>query len=165
VCSFLYLSTTSGFIVTGMVVFIIYLSIQERIYTKNEHYMPNIWFYINCILSFVLIITPVVLGLILNNFLAYIGFSISVWTLAFFMMIYSVSSIYSDIMNRDANPLFYSPWIFPVYAFNPKKNDIISRNRPNVILILSLMIMICWSATCTVWVKPYSLGIALGIAF
>jgi hypothetical protein len=80
-------------------------------------------------------------------------------------MIYSISSIYSDIINSDKKPVFFSPWIFPVYIFNPKKNDVEPRNGPAAGLMIALLIMIAWSASCTAWVRPFYVGVSLSIAF
>ena len=141
------------------------MSLIGYIYVKNGYFMPKLWNRINDIASTLLCLAPVICGIVLKDFLAYIGFSISVWTLAFFTMIYAVSNIYSDIKHSNTKPIFFSPWIFPVYVFDPKRNDVKLHNTPAIALIMSLMILICWSATCTVWVTPSYIGVALGIAF
>ena len=85
--------------------------------------------------------------------------------LAFFLFLYAGAEIFSDIRNIETKPIFYSPWIFPVYIYNPKKNDVEKHNSPAIALIVGFLIMICWSVLCSVWIKPFYVGVSLSIMF
>jgi len=45
----------------------------------------------------------------------------------------------------DRKPMFYSPWIFPIYKYSAKKNDVVSYNKPTVILLFSLLLILVWA--------------------
>ena len=78
-------------------------------------------------------------------------------------MIYAGSELSSDLANIEKKPIFFSPSIFPVYIYNPKKNDVDPKNGPTIALLTSLVILMLWSVTCTVWVYPHNIGVSVGI--
>lgn len=65
----------------------------------------------------------------------------------------------------ETKPLFFSPWIFPVYVFNPKKNDVESHNLPSIAVITSFIVLLVWSALASIWIYPHSVGITLTVLF
>lgn len=81
------------------------------------------------------------------------------------MLVYAVAEIASDISKMEKNPVFFSPWLFPIYIYNPKKNDVEPHNLPTVALLGGLVILMMWSVVCSVWVYPHNVGVSLSILF
>ena len=90
-----------------------------------------------------------------------LGFSISIWILAFFILLYAFAELFSDIQSFKKKPIFISPWIFPIYIYNPKKNDVESHNAPAVALIIGFLILMFWSLMASVWIEPVGFGVSL----
>jgi hypothetical protein len=93
------------------------------------------------------------------------GLSISIWVLSFFIFVYAFAELFSSIKKIETNPIFFSPWIFPVYVYNPKKNDVVKNNGPAIAMLIGYVIMIAWSVLCSVWIEPYYVGVSLSILF
>ena len=162
VCCFVFLSLTSGIIVSVIVLCLAYVVIQVYIYVKNDYYFPLVWQVINSSLAVLIVIASFVAALIIDGFSNFFGFSISLWLIAFFILLYAFSELISDIKNFKRKPIFFSPWIFPVYIYNPKKNDVESHNEPSIALILGFLILMLWSLLASVWITPVGFGVSVG---
>lgn len=127
--------------------------------------MPTLWTVINLIIVSAIIISVTVVALIVEDFSTYFGISISTWVFALVLLVYAGSEIFSDLANIETKPVFFSPWIFPVYTYNAKKNDVEPHNGPAIAMISGLLILMVWSVTCTVWVYPHNVGVSLSILF
>mmetsp|Transcript_30109 Transcript_30109/g.29368 ORF Transcript_30109/g.29368 Transcript_30109/m.29368 type:complete len:438 (+) Transcript_30109:3-1316(+) len=165
VCAFIFLSTTSGVVITVLVCIIIYVMFQAWIYIKSDYYLPRLWTIINIVLAAIVVLTPLIASFFVEEFYSFVGISIAIIALCIFLFLYGVVEIYTDVRQIDQKPVFYSSMIFPVYKFEPKKNDIDPRNAPAISLIMSIVIMIIWSGFCTVWVAPLYIGVSIGILF
>lgn len=58
--------------------------------------------------------------------------------------------------------MFYSPWIFPVYKYDPNINSLQKSNFQGVISLTVIFFFWLWSIAVVIWVKPVSLGICIG---
>lgn len=112
-----------------------------------------------------IIISATVVSLFFEEFRTFTGVSISCWVTAALFIVYAISEISTDIATIETKPVFFSPWIFPIYIYNPKKNDVEPHNLPTVSLIVGLILMMVWSVLCSVWVYPHNVGISLSILF
>lgn len=165
VCAYVFLTVVPGIIISVIIVILGYIVLQVWIYIKNDYYLPVAWQIVNGIIILFIVVGCFVASLIIEEFANFFGFSISTWILAFFILLYSYSELSTDIMNVEKNPVYFSPWIFPVYIYIPKKNDIDPHNGPATALVIGYLLLLCWSVLCTVWVKPYNIGVGLGIIF
>lgn len=127
--------------------------------------MPRVWSVINIITVTSLIIACTIVSIIIDEFRTYFGISISTWMLALMLLVYAGSEISSDLSKMETKPIFFSPWLFPVYSYNAKKNDVESKNGPAIALISGILILMVWSVTCAVWIYPHNVGVSLGILF
>lgn len=132
---------------------------------KNDYYMPNLWTVINLLIVSCIIIASTVVSLCVEGFRVFTGVSISIWVFAALLLVYALSEITSDLMNMEKKPIYFSPWVFPVYIYNPKKNDVEPHNLPSISLITGLLVLILWSITASVWIYPHNVGISLSILF
>lgn len=165
VLAYIFLTYIPGVIISGVVVILGYIVLQTWIYIKNDYYLPKVWYIINITIISILVAAVFIVSLCIEAFANFLGFSISVWILAFFFLLYSFSEISSDIKSVDKKPLFISPWIFPIYIYNPKKNDVEPHNLPAVAMIVGFCILIVWSILASIWIEPTSLGVGLSIIF
>jgi len=89
---------------------------------KNDYYMPNLWTAINLIIVSGIIVSSTVVSFFFSEeFRIFSGISISIWVLAAMMLVYAIAEIGSDLSKMETKPVFFSPWLFPVYVYNPKK--------------------------------------------
>lgn len=107
---------------------------------------------LNAVLIFFCVIAPFIGQFFADNLLAFEGISVSIWIISFFLLLYAFVAIYNDIDQINERTVFFSPWIFPVYKFNPKKNIIEKRNLPAISMVAGFFIMIGWSILCSLWV-------------
>lgn len=165
VCAYVFLTFIPGVIISGIILLLSYVVLQVWIYFKNDYYMPKPWQIVNLILIIITILSSFIVSLIVEDFSNFLGFSISIWTLAFFILLYSFAEISTDIKNIHKKPIFISPWIFPVYIYNPKKNDVEPHNMPAVALIIGFYILILWAIFASIWIQPTYVGVSLSIIF
>lgn len=161
VSCYLFVSWQSGIIVSAIVVAAAYVIFSVWIYIKNEYYFPVVFQIINMTLAILIIIGTFIVSLIVNDFSNFFGFSISLWILAFFILLYAASELGTDILNFSKRPVFFSPWIFPVYIYNPKKNDVESHNLPSIALLIGFLILMLWSLLASVWITPVGFGVSI----
>lgn len=165
VCAYVYLTFIPGVIISVLVVIIAYIVLQVWLYVKNDYYLPKAWTIVNITIVVAIIISATVVSFFVTEFRVFLGFSISIWVLAAFLFVYAFAEISTDYAKKETKPLFYSPWLFPVYIYNPKKNDVEPHNLPSVAMISGFTIMICWSVLASVWIYPHHVGVSLSILF
>lgn len=127
--------------------------------------MPNLWAGINIFIVVCIIVAATVVSLIVDGFEVFVGVSISTWVFAGLLLVYAASELLSDLKNMEKKPVFYSPWVFPVYIYNPKKNDVESKNGPAIALVCGFLVLITWSVIASVWIYPHNVGVSLSILF
>lgn len=135
------------------------------VYVKNDYYLPKTYAIVNLIIGLACVIAPAIVSLCVEDFRVFFGFSISTWILAVLLFVYGFAEISSDVAHIETKPLFFSPWVFPVYIYNPKKNDVESHNGPSIAIITSFIILLIWSVLASVWVFPHSIGVSLTVLF
>lgn len=78
----------------------------------------------NICVATVCIVAAFVASLIVPDFTIFLGFSISTWLLSGLLFAFGFGRLIFDYMNLRRRPVFFSPWIFPIFAYDPKKQDI-----------------------------------------
>jgi len=152
VIAYIYMTYVQGVIVSVVIIMAAYAIFQVWIYVKNEFFMPNSWALVNILIGLTIMVSSIVVSFFVDEFRVFTGFSIAVWVLAALLLVYAFAEIISDLWKIEKNPIFFSPWVFPIYIYNSKKNDVESHNRPSVCLITGLLILILWSVLASVWV-------------
>jgi hypothetical protein len=165
VCAFVFMTWVQGIVVSCVIGVLCYVGFQVWIYQKNEYYMPTKWTYVNILVVICAIIAAFVASLIAPGFTIFLGFSISVWLLSILLFVFGFGRVMFDYVNLRKRPVFFSPWIFPIFRYDPKKQDIEKQNLPAQCLLASLVILIFWSVLATVWFTPTHVGVSLTIFF
>lgn len=161
--AFIYTTYVQGIIIVVVFIGVAYSISQILIYVNHDFYLPRLWTIINAVIVSLIVIACTVVSLFSDEYRTYTGVSISVWVLCFFMLVYGFSELYTDLSKIETNPIFFAPCIFPIYIYNPKKNDVVPKYGPTIVIFAALVFLILWSVTCTVWVYPHNIGISVGI--
>lgn len=67
----------------------------------------------------------------------------------------------SDRTRMNDMPIYHSPWIFPIYKYYPKDNDVEPYSSAVVSFYFLTMLMLFWCIAATVEISPSWLGVAL----
>lgn len=102
-----------------------------------------------------------ILSLIIDSFNKFLGFSVSFGIVVAILLTYSIVEIWRDNKNSAKKPIYYSPWIFPIYRYNPSAEDIEPHNRHALALVMGLLLCMVWSILCSIWIQPYYIGISI----
>ena len=57
------------------------------------------------------------------------GLTITYFSIMGFLVVYGFVIFVRDYRNRDLEPLFFSPWVFPIYKYDARNEKIMSHNR------------------------------------
>lgn len=164
-CAFIYMTWVQGVVIAVVVGVLGYIVLQVMIYKKNENYMPRIWIVINILVILCMIIATFVASFFVGELSIFMGFSISSWLLAFLLLVFGTFRVIYDVRSMKSRPIFFSPWVFPIYIFDPKKQSIKSANLPAGSIIGALVLLLFWSVLATAWFTPVHAGVALSILF
>lgn len=154
-------SVFGGIAIIGFWFYAYYAIFVFWLYKKNNKSIPKVWLYISAALIVLVCLIALVASALIDSFNDFVGFSISYLIINLILFIYSYSLIQSDLNNQADYPLFSSPWIFPIYQFNPKTGNIVKRNMPLLLFLASCMLFMVWCIAVVIWVTPVTTGIAL----
>jgi uncharacterized membrane protein len=121
VCAFIYMTWKDGVGIAAFSIVLGYIIFQVIIYMKNDQYLPRIWVIINIVVVICAIIATFVASFFVGELSIFMGFSISAWLSALLLLVFGIFRITYDIRNMKQRPIFFSPWVFPIYIFDPKK--------------------------------------------
>jgi hypothetical protein len=127
--------------------------------------MPRMWFLINLAIVTCAIIASFIASGFVGELSNFIGFSISTYLLALLLIVFGVGKTIYDIRNMKTRPIFFSPWVFPIYVFNPSKQDVQANNLPAGAILGSFLLMIMWGVLATAWITPGDVGVSISILF
>jgi hypothetical protein len=165
VCAFIYMTWKQGVVISCVIGVLLYIAFQVIIFLKNGNYMPRLWFIINLVIVTCSIIASFIASGFVGELSNFIGFSISTWLLAFLLIVFGLGKTIYDIRSMKNRPIFFSPWVFPIYVFNPSKQDVQANNLPAGAILGSFMLMIMWGVLATAWITPGDVGVTITILF
>lgn len=163
--AYIFISDTVGIIISVALALTIYLIVQVRIFVKNDYYLPNGWMITNLCLLIGTIMGASIAAFRIPGFNDFVGISISACLSSAALFGFAFLRILTGIGNMLSQPVFFSPWLFPVYKYLPKKNDVEPANGPVIAFIIGSLIMIGWSALASLWMSPRWIGVCLLILF
>jgi len=163
ICAYLYLTLWTGIGLTLFITLLIYAIVQTHAFVKNNYNLPQKWATANYILLLLIVIGAIASSIAISDFNDYLGFSISVWVISSLAIGYGGVLLFLDINGLEDRPVFFSPWIFPVYKFDPKKENIERRNSPSISLLTGCLVLIIWGILSSNWLEPLYLGVSLCI--
>jgi amino acid transporter len=85
--------------------------------------------------------------------------TVEAWTICCLLIILIMSVIacimwFSDKAQKLTRPVAYSPYIFPVFKYNPKKNELQKHYGLALILICTFVLGFIWALGICVLMKP-----------
>ena len=161
VCCFIFIGPISGSIISGLVALIIYFAIIVRVYVSNDNYLPKWWKYLNYAVMGLVGIAALIVGIAYDELHSFLGWSISYAVFAGLICLDGLYEMASDIKNAEKEPIYFSPWVFPIFKYKAKKNDIELRNNPVILIFVALFSAYLWSFQCTIWITPFYYGIGI----
>jgi len=146
----------------GVFIFMLGAVFVYYLYVKNNRSFSKRLVLIGCWGGFGLIVSVFIVSLCMDSFNDFVGFSLSYLVLLICYSVYAIKNFVSDILNASTNPVFYSPWIFPIYKYDPTINNLKNNNVQGYVSLSALLFLWLWSIAVVIWVRPVSLGISLG---
>ena len=165
VCAFIFMTWVQGLVIAAVFGVLGYVIFQVILYIKNDHYMPPLWIAINCVVVLCAIIATFVASFFVKEISIFMGFSITVWLTAFLLLVFGSFRMAYEMRGMRTRPLFYSPWVFPIYRFHPKTQDVVPENLPAGCILTALVMLVFWSILATAWFAPSHVGVSLSILF
>ena len=137
--------------------------IEASAFVAHGYRLPLTLVVFNVILTLLGMVAPPLVSFFVSNFATFLGFSASGWLLALILLGYGYSELVADFFG--SRPMFFSPWIYPVLAFDPRRKDVVPANLPLLCLYLGYFILIIWAVLATIWLAPTHVGVAFSVLF
>ena len=174
-CFFLILSVCISFALGGFMIwarsiyagisiivwlfFFYYFHFIYYIFIKNNRSLPRIWMIASGTIIALVCLISLIAAALSDGFNDFLGFSITWLTINIILLVYGYTLIQRDINNKMNEPLFFSPWIFPIYKLS--KGHIIDNSYPTIVFLSGCLMFLIWSVSVSIWVYPVVVGICL----
>jgi hypothetical protein len=161
VLCFILIGPITGVLFSIIVAVIIYVTLAIYVYYKKGGYLPFGWVIANMVALSLAAFSIFIIALSWNDFNTFVGWSISYGIIVLMIFLYGAVQLGRDIMKAEIEPIYFSPWVFPIFKYTIKKNDIELRNGPVALILLCILLTLCWSFQLSVWVDSVTAGIAV----
>ena len=132
------------------------------IYRKNNNSFPR-KVVLTAAYGGILTLSAVfIVSLCMDSFNDFVGFSITYLAILTCLIIYVVRQLISDIANKATSPVFYSPWVFPIYKYDPNVNALKKDSALGYMTFGVIFFFWIWTIAVSIWINPVSIGISLG---
>jgi hypothetical protein len=145
----------------GFWFFIYYGLYAFYIYHKNNDSIPRKFMIITLSLIFSICFISLICALAIKAFNDFVGFSITYLVFNILIFVYAYSQLSYDFYTKTNQPMFFSPWIFPIYKYADVQRVIKIRNRPVLTFIFALLMFWTWTICVIIWVKPVAYGVTI----
>lgn len=159
----IFMSNEAGIAILVFSLFVVYMIAQFIIYKRNEFNMPLVWQIINSILMSVVFIGVLYTGVHFPQFSSYTAVTMTVWTAIIIVGLSAAVLFGRDEAQHLKDPVFYSPWLLPIYKYNSGKNDIDTHKTPTVMLLSCCLTVLFWGIFTCVCIKPVWIGVCITI--
>lgn len=139
----------------------VYVAILIK-YLMGNFRLPKILSIFTIFLTFIIVVSGIVIGCSISDLGVYAGCSITLLFFSIILIGYSLIIVINSLRKADKIPIFFSPWVFPIYKYSPTKQCIIRYDNMGSQLFIGLFIIIIWSITCVIWVPPTTIGVSVG---
>ena len=160
---FLFVHWIQGVILLCCFLILIWFVIQAYLYVKNDFFMRPVWQAINFVLAFIAVISASVVSLLSDEMVSYEGVSFSLMTLLLVFWIYSLLMFIVDIVQIESRPVFFSNGLFPIYKYNPVKQDIEDHYTPTIAFGLGIITLMIWSFFTAFSLTPSWFGVVISV--
>ena len=176
---FIYLARAFALGLLAVVVFILYALVQYVLrFTYKEkamkisekisfppHKLNKCMDWANIILGIsVFVGISLILRYTENNYSAVAVQSIVVWLMITILFVAGMARFIGDRTRMDEMPIYHSPWVFPIYKYYPKLNDIEPYASGIIFFYALAAVSFIWAVYITVEVSPSWVGVAVTCA-
>ena len=172
---FFYLSWTSAWIALFVLVFFFYDFVQYivrvRYTTKvmkisdkvsiTPYQISGVFNAINIVFSVLILIGALVWAKQNDEIAFFAAASLLIWILLFLLIIATLARWVADRTRMSEVPIYYSPWVFPIYKFYSDQNDVEPHSGAVVAFYFIATIIWFWCIWVSVEISPSWLGASL----
>lgn len=141
-------------------VLLIYCYIAIK-YTQTFTFSPNLKLFA-VLVTFIIGCSSIVIGCLVSSLGIFQGCSITFLFFSALFIFYSVFNLTYEINRPHISPIFFSPWIFPIYKYDYTKQKIIRYDEIGFYMLLGLGVTSIWSISCVIWIYPTAVGVSVG---
>lgn len=151
---FYFAGVGSGAGVAGFWCLFYYSIILFVFYKRNNSTVTRFWQILSIAIIAGICLSAIIAALALDSFNDFLGFSLTYLVLNVLLFVYSFSTIHVDFASRREEPLFASPWIFPIYKYDSKVGVVRTHNRPFSLFLAACLLLLLWTIALTIWLSP-----------
>ncbi len=149
---------------TVFMLFVIYMLCQYYFLKKNDFVEPTFFRFANPILLATVISMVVVSSIVTDSLNGVAAFSICMLVIILILSLIATLMWLNDRSQRLVRPVAYSPYIFPVFKYNPRTNQLDAHNTPATIMAAIICLLFAWSYGVIALFKPVQVGLAINCA-
>lgn len=127
-------------------------------YVRDNYTMKPLWSRINKILIAGMTCIAFFVSLGTDDFSMYAGASISCLTLLFLLWAFAIFHFWVDSTEIDDRPVYYSMTLFPIFKYDPKKNDLEDHYVPSAVWTAGIIILFGWTFLTAHQMRPEWIG-------
>lgn len=131
-------------------------------YVTNNYYLPFFWKLYLLVLTTIIAFVGIAVAIFSDGVGPFVGFSITYYSIVGILTLYGFAVFMKDFRDKDIAPIFYSPWVFPIYKYDPKAEKLKHHNKVGVVMYTVLGLILIWSVLCVAWLEPRYVGIGIG---
>jgi len=149
------LASVSLYLLTGLTLFVFYVL---KLWSENDFYVPRRIQTISRVLVIVFVSLILFLGTIAG---VNIVFCLSMGLLV--LTVYAFTKYMGVIATHSAqhDPIFISQYVFPVYAYNVARDELIDITAAYSMAYLAMFVVLIWGAGLAAFVDPVTIGITV----
>lgn len=147
--------------IVGISAFVFFMAVQFTLFHKNNFQLSKIWKAIDFIFAVVFALA-VLIGLGKRDDIENFGALSTKLLLIFILILVWLAFVsYTHYHQRLENPIYYSPWVMPIYKYHCAKNDVHPYYKTLILTGTLITILASWSLGVTFMIRPMSFGIGL----
>lgn len=134
-------------------------------YVTNNFYLTRPWQMLSYFLTILACWLGLAVGLSENDrekLNIFAGFTVSFFTVVAIILLLTSVELYQSFRSMKLKPIFFSPWVFPIYKYDTLNDRLVKYNRIGLQVFSIVVLIMIYSVICVIWVFPVSAGIAIG---
>ena len=155
---FSFIGQAEGTTILSIALFTTYSLFQYRIYKAHEYSMPVFWQRVDFAIFLVVFLSVMGGSIYSKEFSSYNAMSITILVGVLIIFLVSIILFIRDESQHLNKPVFYSPWVYPIYKYRPAKNDIVRHFTPSTMLITCCLVVGVWGVLTSVFIRPAWVG-------
>jgi hypothetical protein len=155
---FLFVRWVDGVAFLGGLLLVMYFVGQLYMFVMNDFYLEERWLNINRAIVACMVLAAFVVSLFVEEMSEYAGASYSMLVLLCLLWGFGVFHFAVDFNQRDERPVHYSLTIFPIFKFDPKRNDVVEHYVPMAAWIFGIVLVTLWTLLTNNQLKPTWFG-------